>query len=98
MPEDKFLYEFLPAQGNAVIEYTFVLFPPDTWAAIWQEVREGWSSWDAAGYTFEDGDYAIGVYNIHTIESDIIEAGKDCFRKWVTQETKELEESWIKGE
>jgi hypothetical protein len=51
----------------------------------------------ADNYAFEDGDYAIGVYNIHTIDSDIIEAGKDCFRKWVTRETKWLEEDWVAG-
>jgi hypothetical protein len=90
------LYSFIPPQENAGTEIAFVLFPPDTWAVIWQEVLE-MTRW-ADNYAFEDGDYAIGVYKMHLAESDIIEAGKDCFRKWVTRETKWVEESWVAGE
>jgi hypothetical protein len=97
LPEDKFfLYSTIPPQENTVTEYTYVLFLPDTWAAIWQEVAE-WSDWDADGYTLEDGDYAIGVYTLHTQYNDILEAGKDCFKKWVTRETQWLEEDWVAG-
>jgi hypothetical protein len=74
-------------------ENKFVIIPPDIWRRIWDRVEEIYP-----GYKYEEGDYALGVYQLHLGNANIEVSGKACFRKWVQDETEWLEQSWAAGE
>jgi hypothetical protein len=96
-PDD---YELLDGQvcldgypGTRDDENKFIIIPPEVWRRTWDRAE-----YIDPGYEYEEGDYALGVYQMHLGNGQIEVSGKACFRKWVQDETEWLEQSWAAGE
>lgn len=79
--------------GTEDDENKFVIIPPEVWRRIWDRVDE-----IDPGYEYEEGDYALGVYQMYLGNANIEVSGRTCFRQWVQGETELLEQSWAAGE